>query len=142
MTSERTVSLQRTAKTHYTATNAAGDTIEFGQGEGLFSPVELLLAAIGGCSAIDVDLVTSRRGEPDEFTVTVSANKVADELGSHLTDIAVDFTVKYPDTDKGRQAEELVPRLVAQSRDKDCTVSRTVSLGTDVAMNPSLPPKN
>lgn len=141
MTSERSVSLQRTSKTHYTATNSAGETLEFGQGEGLFSPVELLLAAIGGCSAIDVDLVTSRRGEPDDFTVTVSGTKVADDLGSHLTGITVDFNVTYPDTDKGREAERLVPRLVTQSRDKDCTVSRTVSLGAEIEMNPSLPPQ-
>lgn len=142
MSNQRTVSLTRTSTTHYTATNAAGDTLEFGQGEGLFSPVELLLAAIGGCSAIDVDLVTSRRGEPDNFTVTVSGDKVSDEQGSHLTGITVNFEVKFPDTDKGREAEKLVPRLVAKSRDQDCTVSRTVALGTEIEMNPSLSPQN
>jgi hypothetical protein len=37
------------------------------------TPVDLLLAAIGACTAIDVDILTSRRSEPEVFTVDVDA---------------------------------------------------------------------
>jgi len=59
------VSLVRRSQGHYTATNARGGQIQLGSGQDAeFTPVELLLAAIGGCSSIDVDTVTSRRGNP------------------------------------------------------------------------------
>ncbi len=43
-----------------------------------FTPVELMLAAIGGCTRIDVDVVTSRRAEPEAFEVAVNADKIKD----------------------------------------------------------------
>src|SRR5579862_8211842 len=68
----RRVTIDRVTTSHYTATNPKGGTISVGDGsDTAFTPVELLLAAIGGCTAIDVDLVTSRRAEPDSFQVVV-----------------------------------------------------------------------
>lgn len=131
----RSVDLHRVGKTHYRATNAAGDSVEFGHGEGLMSPVELLLAAIAGCSAIDVDSVTSRRSEPHEFHVVSSAIKDKDETGgSRLRDVELSFTVKFPDDEAGAKAESMVPRLVELARTKDCTVARTVEHETSVSM--------
>ena len=46
------VSLVRRSEGHYTATNARGGQIRLGAGKDAeFTPVELLLAAIGGGSA-------------------------------------------------------------------------------------------
>ncbi|MCA3775426.1 MAG: OsmC family protein, partial [Cutibacterium sp.] len=98
------VSLVRRSEGHYTATNARGGQIRLGAGKDAeFTPVELLLAAIGGCSSIDVDTVTSRRGEPTQFTVSVSGTKRSDEEGrASLGDVAVDFQLSFPDTEEGR----------------------------------------
>ncbi|WP_406081131.1 OsmC family protein [Micromonospora sp. NBC_00858] len=49
-----------------------------------FTPVELLLAAIGGCTAIDVDHITRRRAEPTQLSVVVSGDKIRDETGGRL----------------------------------------------------------
>ncbi len=74
------VRVERTGSGRYAAINARGGRIEFGTGDAdEFAPVELLLAAIGGCTSIDVDVVTARRAEPEEFAVTVSAESVRDE---------------------------------------------------------------
>ncbi len=54
------VDVTRIGPTHYRATNEEGASLDFGRGEGLLTPVELLLAAVAGCSAVDVDVVTSR----------------------------------------------------------------------------------
>ncbi len=51
----------------------------------------LLLAAVGGCTAIDAGIVTSRRAEPDSFQVRAEAGKVRDADGSrpgHADDAA------------------------------------------------------
>ncbi len=129
----RQVGIQRIAPGQYTVTNERGGTITVGSGaEGEFTPVELLLTAIGTCTAIDVDVLTSRRAEPTEFTIEVGAEKIRDELGSRLTDIAVTFHVAFPEGAGGDAARELLPGAVRRSHDSLCTVSKTVELGTPV----------
>jgi uncharacterized OsmC-like protein len=129
----RTVTVERIASGRFTATNAKGGQISFGAGaEADFTPVELLLAAIGGCTAIDVDTLTSRRAEPDAFEVVVEAEKVRDEGGNHLADIEVTFRLRFPATGQGDAAREILPDVVRKSHDRLCTVSRTIELGTPV----------
>src|SRR5690348_6908710 len=70
----RTVTVERIAQGVFTATNIRGGQLRFGTGTDTdFTPTELLLAAIAGCTAIDVDLLASRRAEPDSFTVRTEA---------------------------------------------------------------------
>lgn len=130
---QRSVELSRTATGHYTARNAAGAEIAFGQGEDLLSPVELLLAAIAGCSAVDVDTVTSRHAEPSRFRVAATGRKVVEDDGANrLDELRLSFHLAFPDDADGRKAAGMVERLVALSHDKYCTVSRTVEHGTTV----------
>jgi uncharacterized OsmC-like protein len=132
--SSRSVRIERTTAGRYVAHNPSGATITFGTSDsGSFTPVELLLAAIGGCSAIDADLATSRHAQPTTFTVTVTGDKVSDEAGNRLTNLNVTFAVDYPDGTGGDTARAILPRAVRQSHDRLCTVSRTVELGTPVA---------
>ena len=129
----RQVSIARDAAGKYTVTNEHGGTIRVGTGsDGEFTPVGLMLAAIGACTAIDVDVVTSRRAEPTAFTVEVGAEKIRDALGNRLTDIAVTFHVSFPEGEGGDAARELLPGAVRRSHDSLCTVSKTVELGTPV----------
>lgn len=129
----RQVGIERITAGTYTVTNERGGTITVGSGaEGEFTPVELLLTAIGTCTAIDVDVLTSRRAEPTEFTIGVGAEKIRDTLGSRLTDISVTFHVSFPEGEGGDAARELLPGAVRRSHDSLCTVSKTVELGTPV----------
>jgi len=130
----RQVSIARDAAGKYTVTNVRGGTIPVGTGsDGEFTPVELMLAAIGACTAVDVDVLTSRRAEPTAFTVEVDAEKIRDALGNRLTDIAVTFHVSFPEGEGGDAARELLPGAVRRSHDSLCTVSKTVELGTPVS---------
>src|SRR5258708_36883547 len=127
----RQVSIARVRNSHYTATNARGAAISVGDGsDDSFTPVELLLTAIGGCTAVDVDLVTSRRAEPDSFQVAVEATKVGDEQGNHLADIVVTFTVAFPEGEPGANAPAVLPAIVKKSHDRLFPVSRTRELRT------------
>lgn len=131
--SHRSVSLSRAADGSFTATNVRGGTVTVGSADSDFTPVELLLAALGACTAIDVGTVTARRAEPESFEVLVDAEKVRDEQGNRLTDLAVTFRVAFPDGAAGDAAREVLPKIVAQSHDRLCTVGRTVEIGTPVA---------
>lgn len=124
------VTLTRTGPTEYEATNARGVRLAVG-GEDAFSPVELLLAALAGCSAVDVDVMTSRRAEPEVFEVVASGTR-STEGGNHLTDVEVTFRLRFPDGEAGDQARARVEPAVRASHERDCTVSRTVELGTPV----------
>lgn len=130
----RSVRLERIENSRYVVTNDRGGQIRIGKGEGTdFTPVDLLLAGIGGCTAIDVDILTSRRAEPDAFEVLVDAEKVHDNAGNHLTDIVVTFRIRFPDGTDGDKARALLPDAVRKSHDRLCSVSRTVELGTPIA---------
>ena len=129
----REVSIERVEARKYRATSLeSGASLEFGQGEGLLTPVELLLAAIAGCSAIDVDVATTRRSEPEKFEVRAGGYKVSENSASRMEDIHLGFDLKFPDTEEGRKAASMVERIVKLSHDKYCTVSRTVELGASV----------
>jgi putative redox protein len=130
----RGVRIERTGPSRYIASNDHGGQITVAAGEGPhFSPVELLLAAIGGCTAIDVDILTSRRAEPDAFEVLIDAGKVRDQAGNHLTDLVVTFRVSFPEGEAGDRARAILPDSVKKSHERLCTVSRTVELGTPIA---------
>lgn len=127
----RSVRIERDSVGRYTVHNARGGTMHVG-GDA-FTPVELLLAAIGTCTATDTDVVTSRREEPTSFTVTVTGDKVSDrETGNRMENLAVTFEVRFPEGEAGDAARAVLPRTVALSHDKLCTVSRTVQLGTPI----------
>jgi putative redox protein len=127
----RSVDIERLSLGRYRATNVRGGTVTIGEGgDTEFTPVELFLAAIGGCAAIDVDHITGKRAEPESFRVTVTGDKIRDDDGNRMTNLLVTFRVTFPpDADAAR---EMLPRAIAQSHDRLCTVSRTVQLGTPV----------
>lgn len=129
----RHVGIERIAPGVYLARNARGGELRISGSDGAtFTPVELLLAAIGACTAVDVDTVTSRRAEPDRFAVEVDAEKVRDAGGSALRDIEVTFDLVFPPGEAGDAARGVVARAVQVSHDRTCTVSRTVEAGTPV----------
>jgi len=131
----REVELSRLRKARFVARNVRGGELEFGEGDDeAFTPVELLLTAIAGCSAIDVDYITAKRAEAGRFDVRITAEKIRDDQGNRLTDIVLSFDdVRFPDTEEGAAAEEVLPSAVQRSRDRICTVTRTVAVGTPVA---------
>jgi putative redox protein len=132
--SHRKVAITRTSAGRYTAVNGRGGTLEFGTGDvDDFTPVELLLAAIGGCTAVDVDVLTTRRAEPESFVVQVDGEKVRDEGGNRMDALSVTFLLTFPEGEGGDAARALVPEAVKKSHDRLCTVSRTVELGTPIA---------
>lgn len=130
----RTVELSRLEAGRYRATNVRGGEMVVGSGnDGDFSPVELLLVALAGCTAIDVDLITRRRAEPETFHLRVDGHKIRDDGGSHLVDLGVTVEVTFPDGTEGDEARSMLPRAVRHSAERGCTVGRTLQLGTSIS---------
>jgi len=129
----RRIELTRIGEGRYKATNGRGGVLPIGSGDDPdFSPVELLLAALAGCGAIDLDLITGKRADPVSFDAVAEGHKVRDEQGSHLVGLTVSFDVTFPEGEAGDRAREVVPRTLAQIRDRLCTVGRTVAIGEPV----------
>ena len=137
MTNEthRSVTLSRLDEGVYLARNARGGEVRFGSSAGAdFTPVEMLLAAIAGCSAIDLDVVTGRRSPAERFEMQVDAEAIRGADGNALHDIVVRFDIAFPPGPGGDAAREVLPRALRTSRDRTCTVSRTIEAGTPVTL--------
>jgi putative redox protein len=130
----RTVDLAIMGEGRYKATNRRGGVLPIGSGgDPDFTPVELLLAALVGCGAVDLDLITGRRAPFASFAARAEGHKVRDEQGSHVVQLSMTFDVTFPEGEAGDAARAIVPRTLQQIQDRLCTVGRTVSLGEPVA---------
>jgi len=130
----RTVSMERTELGRYEVRNVRGGKLSIGEGKDSdFTPVELLLVALGGCTAIDVDYITSKRAEPVSFSITVNGDKLRDaEKGNHLENLEVRLSVTFPAGEQGDAARAALPMALQRSHDRLCTVGRTVETGTPI----------
>jgi len=130
---QRSITVERVAAGRFAAVNKRGGKILFGTGgDEEFTPTELLLIALGGCTAIDVDILTSRRAEPESFEIEVDADKVRDDGGNHLTNIEITYRISFPPGTDGDKARAILPDAVRQSNDRLCTVGRTVEMPTPI----------
>ena len=126
----RAIRLHKIGEGRYLATNRRGGVLPIGSGgDPDFTPTELLLAALAGCTSIDVDLITRKRADALVFEADATAVKIRDEAGNRLTDLRLVFDVRFPEGAEGDAARAILPRALAQSRDRLCTVGRTVAAG-------------
>lgn len=107
------------------ATNESGNTLlldgspAVGGVDGGFRPMQTLLAALGGCSAIDiVDILKKQRQELDDLQVEINAEREGNQAPSVFTAIEVHFKFK------GSLDEAKVKKAVQLSMDKYCSVAR------------------
>lgn len=130
------VTVERTSAGRFVARNRRGGEVVFGTGsDGDFTPVELLLAAITGCSSIDVDTLVTRRAEPLSFVATATGERDKDEAGaSYATDLKVVFDLAFGEGEGANKARQVLPEAVRMSHDRLCTVSNTIQRGTPVEM--------
>ncbi|WP_067478532.1 OsmC family protein [Actinomadura hibisca] len=108
----------------FEATNDRGARVAIGTGdaEGAFTPVELLLAALGGCELVTVEPLTAQRGHRlVRLAATVSADKIAtSELGT----ITVTYDVELPEGDD--KAAEVLAKVAQRVHDSYCTVGNAL----------------
>ena len=132
----RHVQLSRTGEFEYQATNDRGGVISFGEGQNAdFTPVELLLVALGGGNAITIEALT-KRAEPVRFVVDVTADKLAEsDGGSKLQNTQIIVDLAFADDETGQKMTDRIPGAIEKSHHKYCTVSRSIEPGmaTEIA---------
>jgi uncharacterized OsmC-like protein len=127
------VQIRRDAPAKFTAINARGAEIKVGRSQdgADFSPVELLMAALGACAALSADHVISRRlGDEAPIDMVVEADK--DIEADRVTEVRTKFELDMSNLSEADQAT--LVKLVAKSVERTCTVSHTVEPGVPVVL--------
>lgn len=109
------------------ATNEDGNTLLMdgsteigGHGKGM-RPMQLLLAAVGGCSAIDVILILKKQKQVIEsFEIEVEGEREKIQDYSLFRDIVLHFKLK------GKVDYDKAERAIKLSMEKYCSVSKTL----------------
>lgn len=108
----------------YVATNDRGARVAVGGSDedGVFSPIELLLVALGGCEIVTIEPLTAQRGHRlVKLAVRVEAEKVQP---TKLGTITATYEIELPEgDDKAAEVFEAVARRV---HERHCTVGRAL----------------
>ncbi|WP_340106027.1 OsmC family protein [Rhodohalobacter sp. 8-1] len=132
------ISIQRlNDAVHMEAKNEDGVSLQMdGTGEigginGGFRPMQMLLAAAGGCSAIDVvGILKKQKQNPDDLQIEVTGERVTVE-GEQYTEfktIHLHFILKGSHLD-----EKKVARAIDLSLNKYCSVSKTLEKTAEIS---------
>jgi len=112
---------------HLEAKNESGGSIrldgsqEIGGLEGGLSPMQLLLAGIGGCSAIDIiGILNKQRQDLKDLRVEVDGNRQSVDTYSEFTTIHLNYI--FIGDIEPRKAE----KAIKLSLDKYCSVSKAL----------------
>lgn len=108
----------------FVARNDRGAEVAIGgsDDDGIFSPVELLLAALGGCELVTVEPLTAKRGHRlVRLAATVQADKVEP---TRLGTITVTYDVELPPG--GDDAAKVFTDVAHRVHEHHCTVGRAL----------------
>ena len=108
---------------HLQATNESGLTLEADGAESIgghnqgMRPMQMVLSALGSCSAIDViQLLRKQRQQLDDIQLTITAEREKDKSPSLFTDIHIHYKLH------GAMDDKKVKRAVDLSMEKLCSV--------------------
>jgi putative redox protein len=112
---------------HFEATNEQGNNVHLdaspdigGTNQGM-RPMQMLLAAMGGCSAIDVVNILKKQKQPlKDIKITVKGEREPNAIPSLYTEVHAHFKL-FGDLDK-----EKVNKAVSLSVEKYCSVAKTL----------------
>ncbi|MDZ7716953.1 MAG: OsmC family protein [Balneolaceae bacterium] len=95
--------------------------------EGGFSPMQLLLAGIGGCSAIDIlGILEKQKQELEDLNIEVDADKQSVGTYSEFKSIHIKFIFT------GDLDPKKVERAIDLSINKYCSVSKALEKGSEI----------
>jgi len=118
---------------HMEALNEAGNKIYMDAGpadgghELGFRPMQLLLAAFGGCSAIDLIAILRKQREPlNDLKITITGEREQGVVPALYTEVHAHFRLF------GNINKEKAERAVQLSVDKYCSVAKTLEKTANV----------
>lgn len=117
----------------FVATDSSGHSVVMdtskksgGDGSG-FSPMQLLLVALGGCTGMDIiHIMRKQRQQVDDLEIVVSGKRV-EEQPRVYNNIHVEYRIRGKDI-----KERAVQRAIQLSEDKYCSVGATLEAKAEV----------
>lgn len=95
--------------------------------EGGFSPMQLLLAGVGGCSAIDIIGILEKQKQPlEDLEVVVDGDRQSTGTYSEFKTIHINYIFT------GNLDESKVERAINLSLDKYCSVTKTLEKTSEI----------
>jgi len=115
--------VERTGTRRYVGSSSRGARVEIGSAdvEGVFTPGELLKIALGACTAMG-----------DDYAAAVRVSGDADRENERYPLLQETYELDLSGLDPA-MAERLVA-MIRRSVDKACTVGRTLTAGTEIAL--------
>lgn len=129
MTIMAKVYVERTLDGEFIASNDRGARVAIGSSDedGVFTPVELLLAALGGCELVTIEPLTAKRGHRlIKLAVRVEAEKVEP---TKLGPITGTYEIELPEGDD--KAAEVFTAVAHRVHENHCTVGRALREPTE-----------
>lgn len=136
--SKRNVTVRMKADHEYEASNMQGNTVQMdmydADAKKAQSPMDLLLSALGGCSAVDaVLMMKKKRKTVEDFFIEVEGDR-NDGIPAFYKSIHLHFVLISPDANN-----EEFAKVVALSVDKYCSVAS--SLNSQITYSSEVKPK-
>ncbi|MEX1239982.1 MAG: OsmC family protein, partial [Cyclobacteriaceae bacterium] len=112
---------------HFSAENESGITVHLdsspdsgGSNQGM-RPMQMLLAALGGCSAIDIITILNKQRQPlNDLKITVTGEREKDAIPSLFKTVHAHYSFF------GNLDHEKVEKAISLSIEKYCSVSQTL----------------
>lgn len=112
---------------HFEAANENGNSVHIdaspdigGTNQGM-RPMQMLLAALGGCSSIDVvNILKKQKQELKDIQVTITGEREKDAVPSLYTEVHAHFKLF------GRLDKDKAEKAVSLAVDKYCSVAKTL----------------
>ncbi|MFD1716892.1 OsmC family protein [Georgenia deserti] len=117
---------ERTGTRAYTGRNSRGAEVLVGDGEGQFTPGELLQIALATCSTLSADHRLAH-ALGDDFAATVGVSAEKDEEENRYSAIIAEIVTDLSGLDEATLAKTLERAELAIER--QCTVGRTLEAG-------------
>lgn len=115
------------------AVNETGNTLLMDGSESIgghhkgFRPMQMMLAAVGGCSAIDIiSILKKQKQEIESFEVAVEGDKQSVDSYSVYKTIDIHFKIT------GKVDKEKAERAAKLSHDKYCSVSKALEYSSEI----------
>ena len=115
---------------------ATDSSLENGGLESGFRPMQLVLCALGSCSAIDmVSILKKQRQEILDLTIIIEGEREKDTIPSLWKSVSVSFVLK------GNIEKEKAEKAASLSMEKYCSVAETLRRGgTNISWTVTLSP--
>lgn len=115
---------------HFEAKNEKGNTLHMDGSESIggnnkgISPMQLLIAGLGGCSAIDIVMILKKQKQIiSSFEISIDAEREQGKEPALWKDATIHFKLA------GEIEKEKAERAVQLSMEKYCSVAKTLELG-------------